>query len=391
MNTYSNTTRPKAKPAKPRPDFPLYPHAVGKWAKTIRGRTYYFGTWNDPEGALREYLDQCDDLHAGRPPRDKSGVLTLKALGNAFLDHCQERVDSGEMTERTLRDYHDVFGKVIDVLGKTAAVTALGPTDFAKVRADFARRLGAVALSNAIGRVKVVFNFAKRNLLIDREVAYGSAFDRPSRKTLRKAKATNGARSFTAAECRQLLDNAGPDLSAMILLALNCGFGNSDCGRLPIEAVDLDRGWISFPRPKTGIERRCPLWPETVQAIRQAIAARPSPKVPEAGALVFVTKYGSPWHKETRDNPVSKAFAKLLAKLGMKKPGRNFYSLRHTFRTVADASRDFPACRLIMGHVDESMDGVYREGIGDDRLVAVVNHVRKWLFDSVLSSVPASV
>ena len=59
----------KQKPDKPRPDFPLYPHASGKWAKTIRGKAYYFGTWADPEGALREYLEDRDDLYAGRTPK----------------------------------------------------------------------------------------------------------------------------------------------------------------------------------------------------------------------------------------------------------------------------------------------------------------------------------
>ena len=46
----------KGKPEKPRAHFLLYPHASGKWAKTIRARTYYFGAWDDPEGALEEYL-----------------------------------------------------------------------------------------------------------------------------------------------------------------------------------------------------------------------------------------------------------------------------------------------------------------------------------------------
>ena len=55
-------------------------------------------------------------------------------------------------------------------------------------------------------------------------------------------------------------------------------------------------------------------------------------------------------------------------------------ALRHTFRTVADATKDFPAIRLIMGHADSSIDDAYREGIDDARLLAVVEHVHKWLF-----------
>jgi hypothetical protein len=33
-----------------------------------------------------------------------------------------------------------------------------------------------------------------------------------------------------------------------------------------------------------------------------------------------------------------------------------------------------------MGHVDDSMSGHYRERIDDERLRAVVAHVRGWLF-----------
>ena len=34
----------------------------------------------------------------------------------------------------------------------------------------------------------------------------------------------------------------------------------------------------------------------------------------------------------------------------------------------------------IMGHVDASMAGEYREEIADDRLRAVVDHVHAWLY-----------
>jgi len=34
-----------------------------------------------------------------------------------------------------------------------------------------------------------------------------------------------------------------------------------------------------------------------------------------------------------------------------------------------------------MGHVDRTMGATYRERIADSRLIAVVEHVRGWLFD----------
>ena len=96
--------------------------------------------------------------------------------------------------------------------------------------------------------------------------------------------------------------------------------------------------------------------------------------------LVFITKYGSGWAKDTTDNPVTKEFRKLLDELDLHRPGLGFYTLRHTFRTVADEARDQPACNSIMGHADESMAAVYREKISDVRLEAVARYVRTWLY-----------
>jgi hypothetical protein len=38
------------------------------------------------------------------------------------------------------------------------------------------------------------------------------------------------------------------------------------------------------------------------------------------------------------------------------------------------------AINTIMGHADHTMADQYRERIDDDRLKAVADHVRKWLF-----------
>jgi hypothetical protein len=47
---------------------------------------------------------------------------------------------------------------------------------------------------------------------------------------------------------------------------------------------------------------------------------------------------------------------------------------------VADECRDQPAVDFVMGHADPSMAGHYRERISDERLQAVADHVRGWLF-----------
>jgi hypothetical protein len=61
---------------------------------------------------------------------------------------------------------------------------------------------------------------------------------------------------FAAEEVRRLLEHSGPALKAMILLGMSCGFGNADCGNLPLATQDVDGGWVNYPRPKAGIHRR---------------------------------------------------------------------------------------------------------------------------------------
>jgi integrase len=224
-----------------------------------------------------------------------------------------------------------------------------------------AKNWGPTTLGNSIQRIRVLFKFAFDNGLIDRPVRYGQGFKRPSRKVVRIDRAKKGPKLFSADEIRKLLGAAGPAMRAMILLGINGGFGNADCGHLPLSAVDLECAIIDFPRPKTGISRRCPLWPETVQAIREASVIRPKPKKEEDEGLVFITKYGQPWAKDSADQTLAKEFGKLLRALGITgRAGLGFYTFRHTFRTVADESKDQPAVDFIMGHEVPHMSAVYR-------------------------------
>lgn len=82
-----------AKPSKPYPEFLLFCHGSGQWAKKIRGKLFYFGVWSDPGAALKKYLEQEGALHTGRKPREATGGTTVKDIANAFLNHKQALLD----------------------------------------------------------------------------------------------------------------------------------------------------------------------------------------------------------------------------------------------------------------------------------------------------------
>ncbi|MGA2062952.1 MAG: tyrosine-type recombinase/integrase [Thermoguttaceae bacterium] len=359
----------------------------------------YFGkVADDPQGkaALDKWLDRKEDLLAGRTPRVAGNDLTIRDLCNRFLTNRQNKIDSGELSVVTFHDYYDACARIVKAFGVNRLVSDLDAGDFEKFRASMAKGWSPVTLANEVQRVRVVFRYAEQNQLVPTPIHYGSEFRRPSKKILRKARQAKGLRMFEAAELRAILDKARMPIKAMILLGINCGFGNSDIANLSLKVLNLKDGWVDFPRPKTAIQRRCPLWPETVAEIRKAIKERPAPKDDTAKKLLFLTRFGRQWaqavinepdpktgkKKIWSDDPVGKEFSKLLRELKLNRPGLGFYALRHTFETIAGDSRDQVAVDAIMGHADDSMASLYRERISDDRLKAVVDHVHKWLFEN---------
>jgi hypothetical protein len=76
-----------------------------------------------------------------------------------------------------------------------------------------------------------------------------------------------------------------------------------------------------------------------------------------------------------------RAIMDMLKALGISgRKGLGFNTLRHAFRTVADEAMDQPAADYVMGHEVAHRSSVHRETISDERLKAVTDHVRKWLF-----------
>ncbi len=397
------------KPPKPYAGFPMFAHqGSGQWAKKIRGRLIYFGSYrNDREGveALKTFNHEWPHVKEGRtpPPVDVSNGCTLKSLVNSFLESKEDQLNAGDLSPRTFRDYYKTCEGLITEFRSERLVTDLRPDDFRQFRAKLAKRFGVVSLKNEINRVSIVFNYAHDNNLIPTPVSYGQNFDRPSAKALRRDKNEGGVKLFERDEVHRLLGAADIQIQAMILLGINCGFGNTDIGSLPESALDLEKGWVTFPRPKTEIPRRVPLWPETVTAINAALVARPAASDLAANRLVFRTRLGKAWvrvkekkkpeEEQTADekkkglkpsvpiDALSGQFGKLLESLHINgRRALGFYTLRHCFETFGGECKDQVAVDAIMGHVDSSMAGNYRQRISDERLQAVVETVRSWLF-----------
>src|SRR5262249_27421585 len=141
--------KPEIPPPPPGFDkFPLFPHATKRWAKKILGKLHYFGPWHDPQGALNAYLKDKEALHSGRKPRPEATGMALDELCNGFLHAKKQLWDSGELTERTWRDYAAACKLLIAHFGRTRLAADLGPDDFAGLRAELARTRGPVTLGN---------------------------------------------------------------------------------------------------------------------------------------------------------------------------------------------------------------------------------------------------
>lgn len=387
------------KPAKPYQEFPLFAHQNGQWAKKIKGKQWFFGVWADPDAALRKYLDEVNEIQAGRDLR-RSGVvqvssdqLTVYDMCNLFLERQEARRIAREVSNRHFSDCRKSCELVTTHFGKFMRAAAMRAADFKALRESFPATWGPVKKANEIQRVRSVFKWAAESELIDRLPNFGPDFKKPSKTATRrdqqKRQSERGGKlDFTAEEIQKLLKASSSWLHACILLGINGGMGNADCGRLSTRFLDLNSGWYDLPRQKTGIPRRFQLWPETIEAIRAAMMKRPIAKNDDDDPLCFLTSHGMPvwWEvvKESgetfvRDN-ITKSFTKLCKDCGISRSGRGFYSLRRTFETVAGATKDQVAVDYVMGHVDDSMAAVYRQGIEDQRLVDVANHVHKWLY-----------
>ena len=349
--------------------FPLTLHKTGQYCKKIRGKLYYFGS--DKQQALKRYLEQASHLHSGCiPGGTKNSSMTLKTLCNLYLEYQNSGILAGQISASYYKDMVSSLRRLALSLGQSSPVNEIKTLDLQNYKRKLLRSYGSAHRVNLnISIMKAMFHWAKRNEVEDHI---------PNIDSVSKVKVKQQERpTFSREQIDKLISAADVQMSAMIWLALNCGFGCTDCAELKWTNLDFKNKRVNLARGKTGISRDLPLWPETVNALKE---------VPKIGDLVFYTAKGNAWvrtiegtdkHgnvKYSNDNAVTKKFAKLMKKVGIQLPkGAGFYTLRRTAATLTAASGDPFAVQSLLGHADLKMATTYVQDVSKQTDRAINN------------------
>lgn len=377
---------------KPFEGCPLFLHkGSGQWAKKIRGRTVYFG--KDLAKALLRWNEEKDDLLAGKPRKSKGEPKpTLKELGNLFYHRHKVEAEDGRRGARHVELCRLSIKRMVDLFGADRDPDTLSPIDFDRLKKSLfnpapgdsgkGRKVNRRSASTVAGDVRRIRRFL--GWCHNRELIAAPRFGEGFSATTRVARTKESLRKrkdLTSEQILSVIAKCSDRFLPIVLIAINAGIGNKDIAEISISDIKPD-GWIDLPRLKTGADRRFPLWPETVTAIENYLPIRPNPKTSDYADHLFLTRYGLPWVRDTkiRIDSIGHAFSDIRDDAGI--PDHSFYDLRRTFQTVASETLDFPAVKFVMGHAKgaRDMSALYTQHISDDRIQAVCEHVRQWLY-----------
>jgi hypothetical protein len=136
----------------------------------------------------------------------------------------------------------------------------------------------------------------------------------------------------------------------LLLLALNCGFGQAEIASLQLEEIALDQrhpyyeltgSWVRRIRFKTGVFGEWKLWDETAQGIRWMMERRGTQK---DGALIL-TREGRPLTQPTennnRNNKIANCWGRLYQRILKDKPDFRRLSFNKLRKTAGDLIKRF--------------------------------------------------
>lgn len=179
----------------------------------------------------------------------------------------------------------------------------------------------------------------------------------------------------TLSQLKAVLRECGSRETAMVWMAIGCGFGQRDLAAVRIGQIDKKS--YDLRRGKTGIER----YGETPLMVWNAVQAYRTKSKRSNGELMFITAKGMPLVHDNVD-AVHQWWTKLVKRLGESCKGMGgFYTLRHLGATEFGSRQgcSIGAMKRWLGHSASSdMADIYMKPVSPENR-AVVEWVRKVL------------
>jgi integrase len=307
---------------------------------TRGGKRLYLGSNKDE--ALKKYHRLDSGLKPVQVETEPIIGLTAKELSNRFVAMQQA---NWRNPEGTLKSYKDWLGRF---LGDHPRLNIIDFTveRFAAWKLSLKKRgYSPESINHFLSAVRAIFIFAEDAGLIEKSPKLSRIKNEPTARPGSREKPL-----YEAEEINSLLKAADVQMKAMILLALNCGFGPKDLHDLMWEDIDEDR--VTLPRSKTGVSQTYLLWPETkelLEKIKRERVARITRLLKRGRhrtdqGHVFVTRYWKLWSKDS----VALQFRKLCKKVKVKCYG--IYRMRHCASTAVSLVASPHVQRKFMRH-----------------------------------------
>jgi integrase len=325
--------------------FPARPRSDGRYQKKIGGKLYYFGGVGvDRDEAMAEYQRVRHGLYGGAPVAvrvDGYSRQTLRDAANRYLTARLLEVQAGTLRKVSYTDLRACVLQFVRHLGTHRRFEELCPDLFTAAANHFRRTESDTRWNHIVSAVNAWLNYADEHDWIAAAPKTG-----PKWRKIPNAGAVRN-RLLTVTELEALLQASGDQMRAMLLLALNGGMGPNDLCH--IELRQIRNGILDTRRPKTGVRRVLPLWPETIEAIEDYLTARLSPL-----PWLFITKFGNQWGPGDIGHEFRKMRVAAQVDFG---ENTGLYVFRHTFGTLTDECGN--ARMLVMGHTFAGMDKHY--------------------------------
>ena len=223
--------------------------------------------------------------------------LTVRDAGDLYLSQIHERATAGQVTWGHYQTTHHRLGRVVEIMGADLALSAVTKGTLQSAVLAFAsrplvkeqayhipvpgQRVSVVTAKGCISMIKALFVWLADHDQLTWQLPRG--FERifrlkESRLKTPEEVATEAASlvshdvsTFTHDELARLF-RAGRSLDRLyMLLGLNCGFTSGEISSLRTFEVfpDAAEPYIHRRRPKTGVEAKWLLWPETAGLLRR--------------------------------------------------------------------------------------------------------------------------